>query len=147
MASTGTIIAGVILLILGGLAVAWAVSQATGCNQYNNLFQQDTYNQCLSDAHLAEDAGGVFVLLGIILIPVGAAIGGSKQAPPLQHTIYFNPPPPTVVSSEPWGAWKAAPPPPQSLPSSGSGAFCHWCGKPKVAGAPFCPSCGKRVEG
>ena len=154
MASAGTIVAGVILLVIGGLTFVSGSNQASSCQQYNNLFQQDTYQQCLTAAQQVEAIGGVLALLGIILIPVGAAVGGSK--PP---TVIVNPSPPAPVYMDAsGGAYRnvtfppPAPPPraPPAAPAQTPGAapaqshlFCPWCGTERVTSAPFCAGCGR----
>lgn len=165
MASGGTIAVGVVLLVLGVL-IFLSLGTSSQCSQYDNIFQQDQYNSCVQGVQEVDATAAIVGLLGIILIPVGAAIGGSNPVHvylPMNQSSYsggqtsgvarqeqsFAAPPPTPAPSR-----QPPPPPPEAgFPSAGAQpvpgvipriqTYCPYCGIPGRSEFRFCRGCGR----
>lgn len=151
MASGGTIAGGAVCLLFGLFLIGLALSG--NCQQFSSFFQSSQFDQCNQDVQLLETFGGILALLGIILIPVGAATGGPGGEVREIHLIpHPQSPQPFAPSPQPRSITPSTLPPKwgsTAVPQDSvdhAHLFCAWCGTERVASAPFCAGCGRPFE-
>jgi hypothetical protein len=142
------LVAGIVVLFIGIIAVAGEASNVSACSsdagQFGQVFSPALQQQCQTD-HGIEDVGGIFFLVGLVLAVVGAAISGDdlpKPSPPQFVYLQTQPVPMTPPPPPPPLPIPLPPPPPSHT------RICLGCGVVLSNPAPkFCLHCGRQIPG